>query len=342
MLCTLTAVPYSPGAATVTRSNVHPNPAARDNVANWTGFAGTAGAGTFTHSPVTSDIFADDGTVLPTRGRARWQQNTSASSAGGLVAFTALGTITPGTTYLASMYVSSDSSRVLHIGLQWMNAAGAAIATDFGPNVTVTSAATGYQRLSVSATAPTGTSYVQVVVFTVGSIVAGTVLAATALLLTTGSTLRPYFDGATRPPTGSFSAWVGAPNASSSTLTERVVNPYAAQQSTPDLALDYSGQRESASVEHPILGRPDPVHATGPLRTRKGTLEFFYSTLDRARAAARVHEAVRVMLRDTESPELDMYYVPRRVELAPHTLGLEQCWRLTVEYTEVYATAGLY
>lgn len=342
MTCTLTAVPYAQ-AATVSRGNAFQNPRGAGGVATWSYYPGASGAAALSAQSLAAPPIADTGEALPSMHRLFVQWTVASTGPGGLYWESPAGSVVPGTAYTASVYAVSAPAVSIRCTIEWLTAAGASLGVAIGAYVPTSGAANGYARLSASGVAPASASKARVAFYSQTALPVGAVLAYTCALFEAGAALLPYFDGATLAPVGSLDAWSGTPHASWSSRTTRTVAPGGSVNSTPSLVLDYSAPRESASVEHPILGRPDPVHAVGPLRTRKGSLELFYPTLALARAAERLHEASRVMLRDTEFPELDMYYVPRTVALAPtQERTATQRWRLSVDYTEVYATAGLY
>lgn len=340
MTSTLTALPYLP-AATTTRTNLFTNPRPV-GTASWAAFPGAGGSSALSAVAYGTPIIGKDGTVLPAAQRLVVSQSVASTGPGGLYWTGSPGSVTPGATYTASVYVAA-TPMAMRVSIVWFNASGTQIGQASGTPVMAGGAADGYERMWATGVAPAGASYATVTFYSQGAIPAPASLVYVGMLFEPAASLGDYFDGSTRAPVGSLDAWTGAVNASTSTRSTRSPAPAVSIQSVPTLVLDYSAPRESASVKHLVLGRPDPVHALGPLRAREGRLGLFYATLASAQRGVRVHEAARVMLRDSEDAGNDMYYVPRSVELAatPEKTATQR-YQVSVEYTEVYATAGAY
>lgn len=347
MSVSLLAVPYPSTASTM--SNVVKNPSFEVDAAGW--FVGQATSG-----DATAARLGPFGPVHPVPSsnpggwfwRVTWWRTLSVIGGGAYYLDTAA-SITVGAPYVAGMHVRPGRTQRLAVDVAWRTAAGAAV----GPTVSTEVVVPGGQWAWISlATGPVPAGAVQCILYVRNATgasgtpwVAGDVLDIDAALLVVGTdpSAVEYFDGST-PSTvpGVRHSWTGARGSSISWRITRKPTS-AAVQSTPALLLDYRAPRVSTSQLHQVIGRPDPLVTTGPLALRTGTIELFYPTYADVVAAQRLHEAAVVMLRDTERPEMDMYYSPRTVSLTPDPERTrEQRWRLSVDYVEVYGSADLW
>jgi len=127
---------------------------------------------------------------------------------------------TKGKTYRASLYVRTSVAKTLRINLEDLapGPAGTLVAS----GTTVTTVANTWQRLDVSGVAGSGSASATAmdvyVYLTTGTWAAGETLDVAAVMLTEGSVLYPYFDGATTD-----CSWSGTANASTSYNVPNVV-----------------------------------------------------------------------------------------------------------------------
>ena len=124
-----------------------------------------------------------------------------------------------GQTFTCSLYVKSSSvSRSAWVRVYFFNAAGLALLSADGP-ASFTST-TAWQRRSIVTTIPATTVTVAVSVF-INAVPVGEVHYIDAILMETGSTLLPYFDGTYAEPYTNYSlitqTWSGTANGSTST-----------------------------------------------------------------------------------------------------------------------------
>jgi len=335
--CTLTAVPY-PASDSGYQQKL-PNAALVLGTTGWSQAGGAGGTGALSVETATT---ANPGPVRPARRILRWSQVTATANATFIVAPVVNDTIAPGLAVTASVYVRPEVARLVTVGITWRTSAGASISTVYA--VATMCPQDRWTRLTIiGQVAPATAVRADLVVQVPGGLPAGAQLLMAGALVHDGAAVLPYFEPGAPTPPGEFASWNGAAGASTSNRVVRSVATWALPtQATPTLVLDYSAPRESGSVAVAVLGRADPVHTLGPLRTRAGSLDLFFTTAAAAWAAIELHTAARVMLRDDETPQMDMYYVPRTVSPTPEERTAEQRWRVQVEYTEVYATAGLF
>lgn len=110
----------------------------------------------------------------------------------------------------------------------------------------------------------------------------------------------------------------------------------------PEQVTGYDSAASSATVVHWPVDRGDPVVICRPARTREGTLTLFASTSAAARVMAGVLSPGRMlMLRQSDHPGLDMYFVPTDRDAEPVQLmaGGRWVWSVSVRYVEVKAPA---
>lgn len=344
MACTLTAVPYISFASS--RRNVLLNPAFGAATAGVPANAAVvSGAGGATSLAVSTQDGSNPSPAGVPASRLLTVTQTTTATAGATTVFLfgQQGQVTAGASYVGSVWVRSNEARSMLAGIEWQNSSGVAVGYSTGPVTALSDGASRWYRLDVAGVAPATATRANLQVATVTPMAAGQRFRFCAPIIALASEGADYFEVGQPVPVGSWASWSGVADASYSILTRRT--PYAnlARIATPTLVLDYAAPRESGSVAHRVMGRADPVHALGPLRTREGTLQAFYATAADADAAVRLHEASRVMLRDSDDPTLDMYYVPRSVTRSPTSeKTATQRWVVTVDYTEVYGTADLY
>jgi hypothetical protein len=188
-----------------TRTNLVPNPSFETDVlfTQLTSPGGATLARTTTQAYVGLSSCA--ATTGATAGNIIFGTNASASRI----------SVVGGTTYIASFALKSAAvSRTAYIRILFYNSASTLLSTTNGTNEATS--ITEWQVRSVSATAPAlaVTAIVQVVIVSAGT---SETHYLDALMLETGSTLLPYFDGSSTSPIGCD--WTGTANASTSTQT---------------------------------------------------------------------------------------------------------------------------
>jgi hypothetical protein len=107
---------------------------------------------------------------------------------------------------------------------------------------------------------------------------------------------------------------------------------------TPALVLGYATARQSATVLHWVIGRPDPDVTLRQARLRSGTLELLFATEAQAALCASIHARAAVFtLSDPDVSAVNMNYVTNgriAYTLDPQTL---KQWTVSVDYQEVSA-----
>lgn len=343
MTCTLTAVPY-PATSVAERSNFAANPSVETNANGWNAFAPDANGTVARFGPYPAGQHVLPGGAPGGACFVRVTWNSQATAIGGGLYYQGGTPVTPGQVYTVSVYVRCSTVQRLAVGVDWLNAAvTTVIASSVGAATVV--AGSSWVRLSVTTTAaPPGAAQARVFIYAQtgasGSVWGtGSFLDADALLFERGDQLLPYFDGNTSSVglIGRRYQWAGVANLSASTLMART--PTAALQVTPRLVLSYGARREAATVLHEVIGRPDPVPALRPMRTRTGGMDLFFLTYAAAAAAAALYGLGGVvLLRDTDRPGQDMYHVATTAEVVPADDEWHR-WITRVQYAEVYGTA---
>lgn len=167
----------------MTRQNLCPNPALKNNASGW--------------FSVTRE--AETGMPRPWSGK---------SGSPDFVCAAPFASVVPGTAYTVSAYVKTTGASSATFRVEWQDAAGNAISTDSVP-VNFTSS-DGVLRPSVTAVAPSGAERA------VASCTAyANTRNMTAVLVEQGVTLDEYFDGDSPDAT-----WDGTDGNSTSTLTD--------------------------------------------------------------------------------------------------------------------------
>lgn len=104
----------------------------------------------------------------------------------------------------------------------------------------------------------------------------------------------------------------------------------------PALVLGYDAARPNPSTVHRVINRPDPVVILATAQTREGTLEVFAVDYEDALALQDVvAQATLFLLRQTDFPGMDMWFLPstaRITPLAETTDGWR--WQVSVPYIE--------
>jgi hypothetical protein len=135
-------------------------------------------------------------------------------------------TVTAGQTYYLSAYVRniSGSTRFIYIGIQWYNSSGVFISEVNSFSQGSLSTAAGWVRRYATGTAPANAVSANIFILSGSTgLTAGWETAADGILLETGSTQLPYFDGAYADAYSGYTltsqSWSGTANASTSTAT---------------------------------------------------------------------------------------------------------------------------
>jgi hypothetical protein len=157
--------------------------------------------------------------------------------------------VTAGTAYTFSVYVKDVStSKTFRANVEWYNAlsGGSVTGVTYGTATSVTT--TGWTRLSVTGTAPVGTTHAVPTLYATSTPPASSVVLLDAALLETGSTLQSYFDGSVSDNSIRVVSrgWTGTANASTSTITYWVPgtgSPYSGSiVPRKGVRITYSGQ----------------------------------------------------------------------------------------------------
>jgi len=109
-----------------------------------------------------------------------------------------------------------------------------------------------------------------------------------------------------------------------------------------ETVTEYDAARESRSVEHIIIGRPDPIVVLDILGTRKGNLEIWCPDHAATVAVANVFsKGETVMLRQPEHDGMDMYFTASNLATKPYAAnGAATRWAVTCSFTEVARPIG--
>ena len=195
-----------------TRTNLVPNPSFETNTTGWNpnGSVNTRVAGTW--------------------GSGNWVYQIVANTTGNSGTFTNnnIFSVTVGQSYTASLSAKSISGnlRLLYVGLVWYNAAGAQISFV----MTNKALTTGVQIFSATGTAPALAVTGGLFAYTLSGGLAGDTFEMDSVLVETGSTLLPYFDGTYASTYTGYTlttqAWNSTANASSSTATWGLTSSY--------------------------------------------------------------------------------------------------------------------
>lgn len=181
--------------ASVSRTNLIPNPSFEGGLTGWAGTRATASVDSSKRRSGTSSAKL---TVTDPVGPEYLGPTVGIP-------------VTPGVVYTASFYVMRDATATnVQVDLTFYDAAGAGISTTSGAAVAVSN--TTWSRISGTATAPAGAATVLVkpVVF---DLAAGRVFWVDDALLEASTTVGSYFDG----NSGGEAIWNGTPNAATST-----------------------------------------------------------------------------------------------------------------------------
>jgi hypothetical protein len=190
-----------------TRTNLVTNPSFEVDTTGWTSVGGAAAT---MSRDTTLAVFGAScmKCVAGGSGNMNVRSSISVSSAA-----------TPGSVYVASAFAySATTSRTTDLTIRFHDASGTELSASSGGSVASTVGS--WTRLSYSATAPAGTVSVSVSVRWY-AVVLNEVHYVDSVLIETGSTLQPYFDGTYED--GSIrmvsQGWNGTANASTSTIT---------------------------------------------------------------------------------------------------------------------------
>lgn len=237
------------------RENLAIQPSAEGATTLWTNrwFGGTGGG---------TNVVSAAGAIIGSLGfRKTW---TSGDPAGADVGMSyRLNGVVPGQAYTFSAYVRASWATTQHCFLEWRDVGGGLISTSDGVRTATTANST--QRVSISATAPTGTSYAS---FNFGpypntavAIPVGATLDLDGVLIEKGSTLNPYFDGSY---TGN--EWAGtAHNSVSRTMTK---------VSRVNYALDPEATSYGSLINNVGAGTFDSVVDTTIFNSGTGSLKL--------------------------------------------------------------------
>ena len=150
-------------------------------------------------------------------------------------------TVTAGQTYYLSAYVRniSGDTRNIYIGIQWYNSSGVFISEVNSASQGTLSTAAGWVRRYATGTAPANAASANVFI-TSGTtgLTAGWQTAADGVLLETGSSQLPYFDGTYADTYTGYTltsqSWSGTANASTSTATWGLTSSFVGSELNDD------------------------------------------------------------------------------------------------------------
>jgi prepilin-type N-terminal cleavage/methylation domain-containing protein len=189
-------------------TNFVPNPSVETNTTSWSAQYSTGGAGTIARmtggGQTGSAYIRQTWTTAPTGvGGGAWVQNSTN------------GIITEGKTYTASAYLRPSKAQRVAAYIYWINSAGSSISTISGP--AQIAPAGSWTRVSVTATAPVGTTRFYVVPWSISGTgfvtwAAGDYMDADSVMMTESSGVVPYADGSS-----TNWIWNGTVNNSTST-----------------------------------------------------------------------------------------------------------------------------
>ncbi|GAA5205872.1 phage head spike fiber domain-containing protein [Microbacterium kyungheense] len=187
-------------------TNMLPNPSFETNLTGWsTGF----GATSFTR-PAHGATPAGAGSVL------RWVANASTSAivaAPGPSSFP----VTPGRSYVFSIYAYGGAARTASARLQWFASDGTVLIGEVAGAAQVLDVTGVFKRFTVTGVAPAGATTMQPILY-IHATANGEAFIADCAMLYEGDEVIPYHDGATAPA-GYTVAWSGTAHASPSTRT---------------------------------------------------------------------------------------------------------------------------
>jgi len=226
-----------------TRTNLVPNPSFETNTTGWNpnGSVNTRVAGTW--------------------GSGNWVYRIVANTTGNSGTFTNnnIFPVTVGQSYMASLSAKSISGslRLLYVGIVWYNAAGAQISFV----MTNKALTTGVQIFSSTGTAPALAVTGGLFAYTLSGGLAGDTFEMDSVLVETGSTLLPYFDGTYASTYTGYTltaqAWNGTANASSSTATWGLTSSYINSDYVLDGTTEFADVTASATQISVRRGRRD-------------------------------------------------------------------------------------
>ena len=205
---TLTSKPLDPVI-----TNLHPNPSANVNSTAW------GGSGT-------SSVTRQTGLSLPQLpGVSTYVRATMTAAAGGLyyVGDAGAGPFVPvvaGSQYTVSGWLRSSVDKTIAPAVQWTNSSHVGSPNTTGSPVNLL--ANVWTYVSWTTTAPASMAFAGPYWYSTTAWASGQTLDGTGFVFELGGTAHPYFDGsnvANRDANLFTIAWVGAANASSSTLT---------------------------------------------------------------------------------------------------------------------------
>jgi hypothetical protein len=202
---------------TTTRTNLIKNPSFETNTTGW--------------NPNGSTLSR----VAATWGSGSYALNIVANGTGLAGTYSSVGSfsVTVGQQYTASFYAKSVSGtlRSVQLGLQWYTAAGAFISQSVS---TTTALTTSPQRWTATGTAPATAATGLVTAYTQTTGTVGDVWQLDEVLVETGSTLLPYFDGTYADTYTGYTlteqAWNGTADASTSTATWGLTSSFVGSQ----------------------------------------------------------------------------------------------------------------
>lgn len=104
-----------------------------------------------------------------------------------------------------------------------------------------------------------------------------------------------------------------------------------------DAVMTFTASREPAGTEHEIIGRPDPIIITAPMRSRRGSLEVVFDEYEQAlELEGLLALGKTVMYRQSENFGQDLYFNPKSVSLASE----DGIWKVTAGFTQLRPPAG--
>lgn len=181
-----------------------------------------------------------------------------------------------------------------------------------------------WKRITHVVTIPAGTHHLELAIYATTGTVVGSVAYFDSVVLESGQSDGSYFSEA-----AGRSAIVRTPQ-----VHVPVLPQYRAQVSS---VTGYDAARDSSTTRHQVIGRPDPVTVLGVLRTREGRLRMWCKTYEDAKdleAVAAVGEVL--MLRQTDYPGMDMYFIADGSRITPDQSTINgQRWAVEWDYAEV-------
>ncbi len=195
-------------------TNLHPNPTGQSLTA-W------SGSGTTTSKLTGLSLPQLPGVTTAVRG-------TMSAVTGGLYYVGDGGSgpyipVTAGQQYTSSGWLRSSVDKIITPSVQWTNSGHTGQVTTAASPITLL--ANVWTYVSFTSTAPAGVAFAGPYWYSTTAWVSGQTLDGTGFMFELGSTAHPFFDGGNaglgRDSTIYVPAWVGTPNASSSTLTEQ-------------------------------------------------------------------------------------------------------------------------